>query len=291
MIDKKHLGKIFFNGPHWLLSKIAPYMHNVLETIRSIDKTCIYLFNPRKDFGIATDDTIIESLPFNVSQSRLHLTLLPYLYALKYVANHSVLEIGCNWGYGANLFSDTAHSVTAFDISADAINHARKQFKNSNLTFFVHDANDPFPLKDASYDVVFANEVIEHIHNYTGCIREAARVLKPNGLLLMKTPNAKFDRYGHKLNKWHLKVFTPTEYRLLLSTYFDEVEVYGYDEVFSYETNKEDIDVDITKYSFGEPVPLSRNIVITGFVTLHLSNAFKEFPKYLLAIAKKRGKT
>lgn len=64
-------------------------------------------------------------------------------------------------------------------------------------------ANNHIPHPDASFDVVFADNVMEHVEYPTAVLTEIARVLKPGGRLLVKTPN-----------KWHympsIARFTPT---------------------------------------------------------------------------------
>lgn len=51
------------------------------------------------------------------------------------------------------------------------------------------DLNSCLPFQSASFDAVNLVEVIEHIENQPQLIREIARVLKPNGLVLISTPN------------------------------------------------------------------------------------------------------
>ena len=48
---------------------------------------------------------------------------------------------------------------------------------------------EPLPYPDASFDVVTCSEVIEHVENPRRLVREAWRVLKPGGVLVMTTPN------------------------------------------------------------------------------------------------------
>lgn len=45
------------------------------------------------------------------------------------------------------------------------------------------------PYPDASFDVVTCTEVIEHLENYRGLIREIFRVLRPGGRVVFSTPN------------------------------------------------------------------------------------------------------
>jgi SAM-dependent methyltransferase len=46
-----------------------------------------------------------------------------------------------------------------------------------------------WPLEDASFDVVWAGEVIEHVADTAGWLSEIRRVLRPGGRLLLSTPD------------------------------------------------------------------------------------------------------
>jgi SAM-dependent methyltransferase len=59
---------------------------------------------------------------------------------------------------------------------------------------------DRIPFEDARFDVVFSDNVLEHLEEPLQVFREVARVLKPGGVFLFKTPN-----------KWH---YMPTIARL-----------------------------------------------------------------------------
>jgi SAM-dependent methyltransferase len=47
----------------------------------------------------------------------------------------------------------------------------------------------PLPYADAQFDAVTCSEVIEHLENFRALLREAHRVLKPGGVLVLTTPN------------------------------------------------------------------------------------------------------
>jgi SAM-dependent methyltransferase len=59
---------------------------------------------------------------------------------------------------------------------------------------YLHEAHvgtgERLPLPDASFDVVFADNVMEHLDDPETVFREIHRVLKPGGVFLGKTPNA-----------------------------------------------------------------------------------------------------
>lgn len=48
---------------------------------------------------------------------------------------------------------------------------------------------DPLPYPDASFDLVSCTEVIEHLRDFRGALREMHRVLRPGGVLVLSTPN------------------------------------------------------------------------------------------------------
>lgn len=61
-----------------------------------------------------------------------------------------------------------------------------------------------FPYQDETYDIVLASHVIEHIPNPDQIIKELARVLRPEGILLIATPTklpiiTNIDRWYHQI--------------------------------------------------------------------------------------------
>jgi SAM-dependent methyltransferase len=51
------------------------------------------------------------------------------------------------------------------------------------------DLTRPLPFADASFDVVLLTEVIEHLETFVPVLREAGRVLRSGGHLVLSTPN------------------------------------------------------------------------------------------------------
>ena len=48
---------------------------------------------------------------------------------------------------------------------------------------------EPLPYPDGEFDLVTCSEVVEHLENYRALLREAHRVTRPGGLLVLTTPN------------------------------------------------------------------------------------------------------
>lgn len=68
---------------------------------------------------------------------------------------------------------------------------------------------DRIDLDDNSVDFVTMNAVIEHIKNIDSIMNETYRVLKPNGLLFIRTPNWKLDFKNFYNDPTHITPYTP----------------------------------------------------------------------------------
>lgn len=145
-----------------------------------------------------------------------------YLAAQPLVAGKRVLDIASGSGYGSHLLAQTAASVTGVDVSATAVDYARATYPADNLEFRVGDATD-IPLPDASVDVVVTFETIEHVADYRRFLGEIDRVLAPDGLAIISTPN---DIEFVEGNHFHLHEFVYDELVELVRERFDHVEPY-----------------------------------------------------------------
>lgn len=138
-----------------------------------------------------------------------------------------VLEVGCGSGYYTRALLARGARVTATDLAPAYVEQARRIAPGAS--FAVEDAQRlSFP--DARYDRVLMTEVVEHVPNPGGAIAEAARVLRPGGVLALSTPSRRapmnlayklkrhIRRYG--VNE-HLHELTPRELRNLLDAWFE----------------------------------------------------------------------
>lgn len=95
-----------------------------------------------------------------------------------YLTNHDIvkLQIGCGW----NMLPDWLNT----DADIDSCKWG--------ATFL--DAGKPFPLPDACMDYVFSEHLFEHLtySQALNMLRECHRVLKPNGVIRIATPNLLF---------------------------------------------------------------------------------------------------
>ncbi|MDX3877395.1 class I SAM-dependent methyltransferase [Achromobacter denitrificans] len=172
-----------------------------------------------------TGERFIPTLPGDIRLEHLH----RYEWCLAHTQGKRVLDIASGEGYGSYALSRNAASVTGVDISAEAVNHARTKYADrTNLTFIEGNAAS-IPLPDHCVDVVVSFETIEHHDQHEEMMSEIRRVLTPEGLLIMSSPNKKIysDLAGGDHNHFHVKELYFSELEELTGRYFANMRYYG----------------------------------------------------------------
>ncbi len=150
-----------------------------------------------------------------------------YAFASRLAAEGRVLDIGCGTGYGTAELAGKAREATGIDLSADAIDYARAHYALANITYLTASATT-IPLADASFDLITAFEVIEHLDNWHELLIEARRLLHPNGTFLVSTPNKLYyaeSRADRGPNPFHAHEFEYAEFREALAAVFPRVAI------------------------------------------------------------------
>lgn len=110
------------------------------------------------------------------------------------------------------MLSNVASSVTSLDISKEAVKISRDRLYSSIVCA---DARE-LPFDGNTFDALVSFEVFEHIANVELYAREAFRVLRNGGELIMSTPNVEtYPMAG--LNPYHVKEYSVTEVRDILT--------------------------------------------------------------------------
>lgn len=148
-----------------------------------------------------------------------------YSIVNEYIENKIVLDIACGEGYGSNIMSETAEFVYGVDIDKETIELATQKYKKQNLKYLSGDATK-IPLEDNSVDIVISFETIEHHDQHEKMMEEIKRVLKPNGLMIISTPDKLFYSDIPKFaNKFHVKELYKKDFYNLVNTYFSNVQM------------------------------------------------------------------
>lgn len=151
-----------------------------------------------------------------------------YALVLDAVCDKQVLDVACGEGYGSAMMASAASSVHGLDVSEEAVAHARVTYLHqSNLAFSVGSATD-MPFGDAAFDVVVSFETIEHLLEQEKMLDEIRRVLRPNGILIISSPNRPvYSGESGEHNEFHVKELDFIEFDSLLRPRFGNIQYFG----------------------------------------------------------------
>jgi len=94
------------------------------------------------------------------------------------------LDIGAGHGQLISLMR------SKFDVHSSACDYTDSLMRLSDVRVNIADlSNENLPYPDESFDLVTCTEVIEHLEHYRSTLREIHRVLRPDGTLVITTPN------------------------------------------------------------------------------------------------------
>jgi SAM-dependent methyltransferase len=146
-----------------------------------------------------------------------------YAFARPFAAGKRVLDAACGEGYGSALLATVARSVVGVDIDAPAIAHAGARYGEAERVRFLTGSCSALPLPDASVDAVVSFETIEHLAaaEQPKMLAEFARVLTPEGLLIISSPNkALYSDARDYVNEFHLHELYRDDLASLLAASF-----------------------------------------------------------------------
>ena len=141
-----------------------------------------------------------------------------YRFAVQHSDGSRVLDLGCGSGYGTAELAVSARLTVGIDRArpdADARRDAARYVRA--------DVALP-PLGDSTFDLVVSFQVIEHLADPTAYLESIARLLRPDGLALVTTPN-RLTSDGE--NPFHVREYLADELRQCLCDHFREVEMRG----------------------------------------------------------------
>ena len=102
----------------------------------------------------------------------------------------TIADIGCGGGIVCEPLARLGAAVTGIDASAQAIDVARDHAEAMGLAIdYRAVTSDVLVSEGARFDIVLALEVVEHVADVPAFIASLKALLKPNGLLILSTPN------------------------------------------------------------------------------------------------------
>ena len=167
-------------------------------------------------------------IPGRVDVDLLNEHMARYTFAARLTGGKRVLDAGCGAGSGSAELAARARLVVGIDVSADAIDFARENYPLGNLRF-ERGSCSSLPHPEASFDLVVAFEVIEHLENWRELLAEARRVLAPGGRFIVSTPNRLYyteSRGATGANPFHVHEFDYREFAEELGAVFPRVQMF-----------------------------------------------------------------
>ena len=147
-----------------------------------------------------------------------------------------VLDVGCGEAQLTAAIAAAGYAVVGTDVAEEPLRRARELNRGLDLRW-IPPAGE-WPIEDASFDVVWAGETIEHVTDTAGWLSELRRVLRSGGSLLLSTPahsrltvlglalsGARFDRHFDPRSD-HVRFYSRRSLvRLLADFGFEQVEL------------------------------------------------------------------
>lgn len=154
-----------------------------------------------------------------------------HLFAYEYIKKFlfpgaNVLEVGCGDGYGTDYINRPDLKLEAIDVSKDAIKVAKSKYKNINFKSF---NGKNFKYLDNSFDVILSFQVIEHVESVSDYLSELKRILKPNGVLIITTPDRRYrlTKNQKPWNPFHLREYDLKTYKQDFKNIFPKTEIFS----------------------------------------------------------------
>lgn len=101
-----------------------------------------------------------------------------------------IADVGGGAGTLARLFARRGHHVTCVDLSKDLLAVGKSRAEAEGLIMeFINCSATETPIPDSTLDICVIPELLEHVVEWRECLDEAARMVRPGGLLYLSTTN------------------------------------------------------------------------------------------------------
>ena len=111
-----------------------------------------------------------------------------YAACAEIVKGRRVLDAASGEGYGAALLARTAKHVVGIDVDVDVVRIAEQRYGRKGLEFMSADLFE-LPFESGSFEVVTCFEAIEHVSTPGVALDEIARIVAPDGVVIISTPD------------------------------------------------------------------------------------------------------
>jgi SAM-dependent methyltransferase len=173
-----------------------------------------------------TGERTLPDVPEENYWYRRHLAVYRWIAAR--CAGLRVVDLACGEGYGSAVLAGHAAEVVGVDANPEAHEHARLRYSRPGLRFeraLVEEWGEV-----GGWDAVVFLQTIEHVAEPRALLERFAQLLAPGGFAYVSTPNRLTlapPGAERSDNPWHVREYTPDEYRDLVAPVFGSVELLG----------------------------------------------------------------
>ena len=105
-----------------------------------------------------------------------------------------VADVAGGSGIVSAWLMERGYEVDLIEFSDQAVAYARKRGVKNICQQMIH-GEGSLPYEDASFDIVFFGDIIEHLFDVEGALKEMRRILKPGGKIIVSCPNIAYWRF------------------------------------------------------------------------------------------------
>jgi 2-polyprenyl-6-hydroxyphenyl methylase / 3-demethylubiquinone-9 3-methyltransferase len=147
----------------------------------------------------------LEQLLSNVGDMSLKRRGQVIIEELDLKEGDNIIDLGCGDGFYLHLLSNLPIklNLTGLDNDDWTISRTKINLKGKKIRIYKGDVTN-MPFKTAAFDKVVISEVIEHIDNDIKALKEVKRILKPEGMMVLTTPNYDYPLFWDPFN-WILE--------------------------------------------------------------------------------------
>ena len=167
--------------------------------------------------------SVTEIAGDEVTQEQVDRLRNRYYWAGRYCTGKDVVEAACGSGQGLGYLSGIARSLEAGDFSDKILSVARRHY-GERIRLRQFDAQN-MPFADKSKDVIILFEAIYYLPDAEKFVSECARVLRPEGKVLIATANK--DLYDFNSSPHSYKYYGVVELKELFGKFGFETEFFG----------------------------------------------------------------
>jgi O-antigen biosynthesis protein len=151
-----------------------------------------------------------------------------YYFAADFSVGRRVLDLASGEGYGAAILAERAQHVIGLELDAKTVAHSRASYNLPNLEFVHGSMLELDAYAAGAFGLITCFEAIEHVEEHEELISAVSRVLSPDGVFIVSTPDREaYNATIPERNPFHVRELDRSEFLGVLAPHFRHVALWG----------------------------------------------------------------